>query len=41
MFQGPTEAPQSELEVKGTSKEFDSKFYRKDQLKAFRTFGQI
>ena len=42
MFQGPSEAPQSELEVKGTSKEFYlGSFVKKNQLKGFRTFGQI
>ena len=40
MFQGPSEAPQSELEVKGTSKEFDLGSFI-EKIKAFRTFGQI
>ena len=35
MFQGPTEAPQSELEVKGTSKEFDlGSFVKKKSIKS-------
>ena len=42
MFQGPPEAPQSQLKVKGTSKEFNlESFIQKNQLKGFRTFGQI
>ena len=42
MFQGPSEAPQSELEVKGTLTEFDLRsFVQKNQSKGFRTSGQI
>ena len=41
MFQGPSEATQSYLEVKRMSKEFDLGSFEKNQSKGFRTFSQI